>query len=531
MSILWKKLCVFGENAVFLLSMGIVFFVLVLNVVFDSLTYNNWYPLIFRNHVMNIIALLIFVSLCLCVIITILRKGSDRFFKNSIILLNIFGLITKLFIVFAFENIPIADSWHVFNGANILFFTNDLGPLYVSGYFATYPQQLGIVSLLYPLVRLFRYDVQMIYVVQAVMMQLSIMFLTWSVYRLKTWKVAFLVSLMFTLFPPNSFVAFLVYGDLYALFFLSIAMMLYTYSLSKEGIVKLILWILMLLMIIIAYFARVSTNVYFIALIIMIILHHKFDIKYIMMIGILFISILYPMDLLVQQYDVKDVSLGEYAYPTNTWIRLGLGYSGFDHVTPGYHDMRLDEEFKQLRYDKAKMSEVNQEVIKNRILELSKPKEFIRFFGKKAIVLYTDPDFEMVTLTLPFRAVHSIDPYYDYSIQAAGAGKMDMLVRNEFGAFIQKNTSLIRFFEKVIYVLLLVMTLLTLGLLGRRNRFLQYCSLLIIGFFLLHMMIEIKSRYLFVFMNSMMFFITMYFPEVLDKLVAISVWNRGGKRK
>ena len=184
----------------------------------------------------------------------------------SIVLFNIISLIVKVVIILSFNNSPIADSWDIFNGVNTLLFTSDKGTLYIGNYFAMYPQQLGMVSILSPLAFLFKWDINAYYYFQAFLIQLTIVLLTLCSFKLKGLKVSLVTTILLNLFIPNLFVPFLIYGDLYSYFFIALLYTLYLYTKNCESkYTKVLIVFVSLILISLAYLARISTVVFIIA--------------------------------------------------------------------------------------------------------------------------------------------------------------------------------------------------------------------------------------------------------------------------
>lgn len=507
----------FSFNFIYILAIVISVAIFVLNIQYSTFTYSSWYPLIFNNSLMSSI-LKVIISLILVIILGIIvKKINEKYIISLIVILNITTLIIRLFIIGSFDNFPVADSWHVFNGTNVLFFTNDIRPLYVGNYFALYPQQLGIVTILYPLALFFRENILGYYYSQVVIIQLTIILLTLISYKLKGIKASFITSILLNLFIPNFFVAFLIYGDLYAYFFLVLAFTLYIYSKDHQSKYRYLYMSLIYLCLVFAYLARLSTNVFIIAMIITFFLHNRFNLKVIIAIILMLSIIVVPFKLIDKAFDVKDVELGKYAFPSNTWLRLGFGYSGFDEKTPGFHDIKTDEEFKNVGYDSNKMRIINQELINDRLEAFRDFKYMFNFFKAKTTIMWTDPDFEMMTLIIPFKGSKISEPELSYKEINYGFGKIDLTTKNEFGQLITDNYYSIRKYEKIYIFSLLLLLMLMFIKIKKEDKIMVFGRLILIGFFILHLIIEIKSRYLYVCINALIFIVSLYYLEVFDK--------------
>lgn len=500
-----------------ILAIVIAIAIFVLNILYSSFTYSSWYPLVFDNSLFSSFAKIILGFIFIVIIGIIIRMSKSKYILAYIITLNLITLIIRLSIIASFDNFPVADSWHVFNGANVLFFTNDIRPLYIGNYFALYPQQLGIMTILYPLAFFFRENIIGYYYTQVFIIQFTVLLLTLCSYKLKGLKVSFFTALMLNLFVPNMFIPFLIYGDLYAYFFLSLAFTVYIYSRNTQSNWKYFYIALIYIFSCFAYLARLSTNVFIIALVITFFLNNKINRKAIISIILMISIIVIPFKIVDKAFDIKDVELGKYAFPSNTWLRIGLGYSGFDDKTPGFHDIKTDEEFKNVGYDVNEMKRINQRLISNQLSAFKDINYMFDFFKDKSIVMWTDPDFEMMTLIVPFKGSKIADPYSEYKQVNYGFGKISLTIKNDFGHLISDNYYLIRKYEKVYIFSFLIMLILTIARFKKEDRILLFGQLVLIGFFILHSVIEVKSRYLYVCMNALIFVVSLYYLDIFDK--------------
>lgn len=507
----------FSSKFIYILAIVITIAIFVLNILYSSFTYSSWYPLIFENSVYSSFAKIILGLMLLIFIGILIRKSNKKHILIYIIALNIITLFIRLVIIASFDNFPVADSWHVFNGANVLFFTDDIRPLYIGNYFALYPQQLGIVTILYPLAFFFRENILGYYYTQVLIIQITVILLTLCSYKLKGLKVSFFTTLMLNLFVPNMFVPFLIYGDLYSFFFLVVAFTLYIFFKDLNLKWKYLLLLSIYICLSFAYLARLSTNVFIIALVITLFLNNKLNLKIFITIIIMLSIIAIPFKIIDKAFDIKDVELGKYAFPSNTWLRIGLGYSGFDEITPGFHDIKTDEEFKNVGYDVNKMSLINQNLISVRLSAFEDINYMFNFFKAKTIVMWTDPDFEMMTLIIPFKGSKIANPYFEYKEVNYGFGKLDLSIKNEFGHILTDNYYLIRKYEKVYIFSFLIMLIITIIRFKKEDKILLFGRLVLIGFFILHLVIEIKSRYLFVCMNALIFIVSLYYLDVFEE--------------
>lgn len=522
MGIFCRIVKVLSKKIIYVLSIIILLIVSVFNLSHSTLTYSSWYPLIFRNNFFKTGFLFMLCLLFIVCLYYFVKNIKQKVLLPTIIFINTISLIIKVTIILSFNNSPIADSWDIFNGVNTLLFTSDKGLLYIGNYFAMYPQQLGMVSILSPIAFLFKWDVNAYYYFQAFLTQITIVLLTLCSFKLKGLKVALVTTILLNLFIPNFFVPFLIYGDLYSYFFIALLYTFFLYTKNNESnVIKGIVIFTSLILISLAYLARISTIVYIIAFFIVYFLNKSLSKKYfiILALTLIFVFNAYPMN--TKLYNKGDVCLGEYEFPSNTWIRLGVSYSWFDQVTPGFHDQRIDWDFRSVGYNKLKMSEINRQVIFARLNQMFKTNEWINFYKKKIVILWTDPDFEMMSYIAPFKGEHLSNPGELQKVELHGSGATNLKTNNIFGEMIQKNYYPLRDFEKTFLYATLFIGLLVFVNREDESDEKLFIRLLLIGFFALHLLIEIKSRYIFVFYSSYIFVISLFFYQEFENLLSI----------
>ena len=522
MGIFCRIVKVLSKKIIYVLSIIILLIVSVFNLSHSTLTYSSWYPLIFRNNFYKTGFLFMLCLLFIVCLYYFVKNIKQKVLLPTIIFINTISLIIKVTIILSFNNSPIADSWDIFNGVNTLLFTSDKGLLYIGNYFAMYPQQLGMVSILSPIAFLFKWDVNAYYYFQAFLTQITIVLLTLCSFKLKGLKVALVTTILLNLFIPNFFVPFLIYGDLYSYFFIALLYTFFLYTKNNESnVIKGIVIFTSLILVSLAYLARISTIVYIIAFFIVYFLNKSLSKKYfvILALTLVFVFNAYPMN--TKLYNKGDVCLGEYEFPSNTWIRLGVSYSWFDQVTPGFHDQRIDWDFRSVGYNKLKMSEINRQVIFARLNQMFKTNEWINFYKKKIVILWTDPDFEMMSYIAPFKGEHLSNPGELQKVELHGSGATNLKTNNIFGEMIQKNYYPLRDFEKTFLYATLFIGLLVFVNREDESDEKLFIRLLLIGFFALHLLIEIKSRYIFVFYSSYIFVISLFFYQEFENLLSI----------
>ena len=510
---------------IYALSLFVIGIIIYVNFFYTTYTYSSWYPLVFENGLISS-ALKIIIVLFLWILIHFLSKKLNKVgIVIAIILINIVSLWLKYYVIKSFNNAPVADAWFIFDGTDVLHFTDNPAYLMKGMYFGMYPEQLGMTTLLWPIALMFRLDINAYYYSFAWMMQLSILMLTFGAYKIKNEISALWLSLIMNLFVPNLFVVFLIYGDLFSLFFISVAFLYYALFIhSRKTQYEIVHFTILLMMLALAYLARVSTNVILIAIGIVALVWGRSYIRTLGTVLLVSLVLLFTYPLNEKVYYHEKVYLGEYSHPFNSWIRLGTGYSGFDQTTPGFHNYQVDVDLKNLGYSKEKMSQLNTNIIHNQVQTLFENGTFSDFFYEKIKISWTDPDFEMMTLILPYAGHSFEDPRTSSKTELYGSGAFNLTTNTPFGSWLTSHYYDIRKYEKVLYFGILIS--IFLSMFKKRADLIDYFFRLItIGFFLLQLLIEIKSRYVYVYMNVMLIYGALYFPDVLDRLVQfINVW-------
>lgn len=499
-----------------LIIIGLFFFV---NFNYTTYTYSSWYPLVFEN---SWISSLLKIGLVLMLWLTIhfLSKKLNKVgILIFIILINVVSIWLKYYVIKSFNNAPVADAWFIFDGTDVLHFTDNPAYLMKGMYFGMYPEQLGMTTLLWPIAAIVRLNINAYYYSFAWMMQISILMVTYGVYTIRNEQSALWLTLLMNLFIPNLFVVFLIYGDLFSLFFISLAFLYYSLFLHSKNTKYFILHITIILFLLaLAFLARVSTNIVLIAIGLVALVWGRQHIRILVTILLVTLVLIFTYPLNEKLYYHEKVYLGEYAHPFNSWIRLGMGYSGFDQTTPGFHNYQVDLDLKDLNYNKEKMSLLNSSIIQKQVQTLLNDGKFFDFFYEKIKISWTDPDFEMMTLILPYAGHSFEDPRMSSKTELYGSGAFNLSINTYLGDWIVSHYYEIRKYEKVIYFGILVS--IFLSMLKKKTDPLDYFFRIItIGFFLLQLLIEIKSRYVYVYINMMLIYSALYFPNLLDQWI------------
>lgn len=477
----------------------IVFF---LNAQYTSFTYSSWYPLIFENSWVSSFLKIILMSIGFYGLYLIVRKLNFKVSITLIILINAFTLGVKMWLVYAVGSYPVADSYLVLESANAIVTNSQYIPSFLSAYLSHIPRQLGLVSLLIPLVKWAQFDYFKILYLQAFIIQASLVFLSIGVYRYKGIKAAVVVSVLLNLFLPNSYLVLWLYGEPYALFFTSIAFAFL--PTQKRSFLYLVIFIGS---IILAYLARVTSNLWILALVISFILVKPSRLG----LAVVLISVLgltYPI---VQTYYQDMIPI--HAYPNNTWLRIGTGYSGFDLKTPGFYNDQIEEDFIMLNEDTQAMADYNNSQIMRNLASLVETKTLGTFLYQKMIVTWTDPDFEMMSRIYPFYGSLIENPMEQSKSVLYGSAAMDFNPQSSSAKTLQNLHSLSLKFESTFYLVLLLLVLSQFIFHRKDNGYHVFIRLLFLAYVAFYLGVEVKGRYPFLMLEALIVYASLEYMD------------------
>lgn len=487
-----------STKSVQLLSFSIIIFLLGLNIKYTTFTYSIFYPIASNDSILsNLILLSVFIGV-FYVAWKIINRLSDKKVILSIVMIHLIAFIIRLAIVLSFDNAPVADSWNVLNGANTFLFTNDIQSLYIGNYFALYPFQLSLVLIYMPFAYFFQYAVKYYYITQVVLTQLTLIGMSIIAYKLSHNKASLWMTLVVNLFVPHYFISFFIYGNLYSLFGLVYAFLFSLYFKGNSNkLHRVFLGIIIGLFLGLAYLSRLSTSIIFIAILITAVFYSRNFLRFfLILISITFIWFV-PMKIIINHFNVADTQLGLYAHPSSSWLRIGIGYSGFDGTTPGMHNRYIDDDFTNFGYDVERLNQKNIEEVKATLAQLITEKELDDFFFEKAKLQWTDPDFAITTLIFPFKGTLIENPRLESESMTYGSGGMSVSPTNALGTWIIQEYPNIRIFEKGYY--LSIFSLLAYQILKKKKSdwYDFLFQLIIIGYFLAQLLLEIQGHYMY----------------------------------
>lgn len=500
------------------LSIVVLSLVFLLSLFYTSFIYSSWYPVIVENEITMSLVKLLLGIIIFTLIIYLTKVLNKKTLIILIVLINFIGIILKLFLVFSIKNYPVHDSWHMMHSLNQIL-NNIYETFQPGGYLITHKHQLGLATVLLPVIKIFGYEANGIFIFQALLLQLTFIVFTFGIYIKRGVKSAFVSSALFSLFLPNTFSIFLFYGDIYSLFYLSMSLLVYLLINKVNRIsIKLLFYTLIYIFLSLAYFARATSGVLILALVIFIIITYKSNIKkYISILSLLSVFVV-PVFINQQIYSsIFNYDVNKYSLPSNTYLRVGTSYSSWDDKSAGYYDFEVGTDFTNLKFDHNKMSELNKKIIVEQINNLYNNNELYDFMKTKLSIAWSDADFEMATYLLPFSGQIfqrvTIDSPKDYF----GTGAFDLVPLNKFGDFLINQYFNIRNVEKI-YLLGLQFTTFVLFIFCNKKKEISILQITLIGMFLYMMLFEVKSRYLWVFMNIWIVSISFCTEDLVLKL-------------
>lgn len=490
----------FLKNILWGTSLFIVFFILYLNLTKTTTVYATLYPITKNTHFLSLVFAILLIFLGHYAIKKINQVSNIKILWFVFIAFNILGLMTKLYMVFSVENAPIADSYQVIDVAN-RWLAGDPSIFWPGSYLSTFQFQSSLVILYSIWAKFFGYQSSAYYFLQALLLQTSILLIGLAWAKKYSIKTALITTLLLTFFLPNTWMTQFVYGDNLAFFAISLILFFTVYL--KNKVVKVSLVILSILLM---TQTRTISGILVIAYAFSLLLTQPLKLKTLgMVIGLLSLLIL-PSQIINTLFDHQtDFIKDAHALPANTFLRIGLSRSQTSQV-PGFYDLNILYDFEALYYDTGLMQSYNSEIISNQLRKLSNFDEAYSFWLDKYTAVFTDPDFESLANYFPTR-YDGIDlEDFKKNPEPLGAGAVDVNAKTSLSTWILNQYSRILILEKA-YLLALLIALIFALLRDRKNALL---SLIIIGIFLYFGLFEIKSRYVWLFMNVLI----AYLPSV-----------------
>ena len=474
------------ENLIFLV---VTLILLALNIYGSTFMLASYWPCLDKNMVVPFLISLLLSS----TLLYIFRKVdvSKKTTIISIIVFSVIGLVFRLILNNSFSTYPASDQWQTLNHLNAIINNNDYGPLNKGNYFSIYPHLLLLVLPMYIPVKLFGYTAIGYYNLNAILIVISFMFITLFINKTTNNKTALFACILLNLFIPSYFLDFVIYGDVFSLFFISLALFLFAIRNNNISIV------LAFLSIGLAYICRSNSIVWAVALFIAYLVFNKLSYKSIITLSLSLIVLITPKMLINNYFENKlQIDLNEYSLPTSSWIYTGTSYN-LEGDAGIYNPFGLCA-LEASQYDSIKTNIIIKEGIKDNLKNFTNPKELALFLKRKIQNTWCDPDFETMGFVMPnsgYVVQQVVEEGYRIPVGTAPEGTT---YTNKLGQFVYENFTKIRMIEKIYLFLILIISITVSFIRNKRNDFNIYSMFLqlnIIGFFILQLFMETKPRY------------------------------------
>lgn len=473
------------------LSLLAIFLMIIVNISYDNFLLGGTFATINPVNIKTIIIPLILFP----IFIYLINRKFQFNFKTIFILLNLFFLTIRILLLTSFEVGAAGDSWYTINSGSLLL-NNVFTPLQKGGYISTYSHQLGLLTILLPLIKLFDYTYFPYYLINTLLVQISTITFALVVRNLRDEKAAFICLILLNLFLPNYFYSFLIYGQVFGLFFISIA--IYFYTKYKSNKLYSIFFFIFLLL---AYYARLAILVWVIAFIIFeLFMNHNLKSK-ITHIVVYLLIILFANPLLISTYNfVLGTNIGKYSMPSSVSIAIGQDY-GINNI-PGFYSPKYISYYYTNKLDKDMFETYISEQIESNVTNHIENGTYFNFLSDKYIFTWSEQDLSSMNHVIASNPNISFKDFSENNNLRVGSASTDTKTINLFGEVIIEKMFVLRNYEKsfILFVLLLSFIGSILNIKKTRNIMFLF-ELIIIGLPLLLLIIESQPRYTFMYTN------------------------------
>lgn len=489
------KITRFLETTITLFSILVFGILLIANIRFDSYIFAGTNPIISDGDI-----ILFLLSLILLIAVLFIF-ATDFLTKKTILILfiaiNSVALIGRFIVLSSFEIVPTADMYRVVLAGAQIFLYGDFSSTLAGGYVNMFSNQFGVLTLLEPFVRNFEFDFNAYYIVNILLIQASILFLSGSFLLRNKLKESLFSTILLNLFLPNLFAIFIIYGDLFALFALSAFIFINLIKFKYKFIQTIFSFVLILM----AQLARPTSIIWFIALLIVFFIYKKWN-DFLKLLIALSLSLLFVQSLPLVYEARFAINIPETSLPFSTWVGIAFEKASVDKESPGFY---TDEYFNYHVNNQYNVEKTNQYIIKDlnkNLNQLILKNELFNFQNEKIRILWTDPDFETMNFILPMNYALTKNDFRANNALRVGVASEGSHPKNTLGELLVRGMFQLRRFEKVMYLLMLLGAMIaSIVNLKSRDKTLLVLQLLGIGFFLFFQFMEIKPRYLLVYMN------------------------------
>lgn len=483
------------ENLIFFIVVSII---LILNIYGSIFMLASYWPCLDKNMLIPFI-----ISILLTLALFYIYKKvqiSDSAAIITIAIVSIIGIMLRLLLNTSFNTYPASDQWQTLDSLNAIINNKDYGSLDKGHYFSIYPHLLLLVLPMYIPVKLFGYNALSYYNLNAFIIVISFIFIALFISKIVNKKAALFTFIFLNLFIPSYFLDFVIYGDVFSLFFVSLALYVSTF---KNAYISMVLSFLAIGF---AYICRSNSIVWAIALAIAFLVFNKISFKSLIVLSISLVVLFMPKTIINSYYQHKlDINLNECALPTSSWIYTGTTYN-LEGDAGIYNPFGLwTLESVDFNHDEA--NSIIKEGIKENISNLTNIKDLSLFLKRKIQNTWCDPDFETMSFVMP-NSGYVVDQFVNEGYRIpVGTAPEDTTYTNVLGKFIYNNFVFIRILEKIYMFAILTISLIASVLRNKRNDFNKYSMFLqlnTIGFFLMQIFMETKPRYVLISFIMMM---------------------------
>lgn len=495
-------------NTLFVTVISVFFIYFIVNIFYFNTQVSgyihNGYFATYSSVSIRYVMLSIFGTISVFLVVRLL-KLSPKVFIALFIATNAIFFILRIILVNSFNIVPAGDSIQIFISIADLMFKQIDTAFLKGGYISTYGQQLGFSLFLMPLVSFFQDKFALYYVVNAGLLQASMLLLSFAFMKKDHYKSLFWISLGLNLFIPNLFYQFILYSDPVALLFISLSLFAFM-KFEFNHYAKILATISILS---IAIVIRAYAIVPIIAMIVFLVLgFKKIEIlKKLVFILMLIMTMFLPQKIVEFVFNsLYDTTIGEYSLPSITWLAIGLQGSGF---TPEFIN-----HFSSIDFNQSEMTEY----LNNSIRVSSANLMHSEFWNNKISYAWTNQDFDAMSYIMPNQWGANLDDFYKDNSIRLGRASGDSAPTNDVGEWIYTYLFSIRNYEKVFLLMILELSMVSLILnIRKKDNNHLLLELVFIGFSLLFILLETQPRYLLVAINILIVY-AFYAVSTMDFL-------------
>lgn len=411
---------------------------------------------------------------------------SDTIYKYLTIVSLLIGLVFRIVLATSIEGGPAGDAWALFESVNGIN-TNSIGPFLKGGYISTYLHQLGGLTIMRPLIAIFKYDFQSLIIINGILLWLSSLLIVLTVKIFTSWKNGWVVSILLLIFMPLHFYLFMVYIEPYGILIFSLIL----YFLSVELSRKKVNIIYLIFLVFIGTNVRLNLAILTIAVVLYYLIMKAISKKNLLIITLLLFTLSISNKLLIFSYNViYDLNLGSYSMPFSANLAMGTSGVGFSNE---YINILYNNDF-----DVEKLNEYNYDKIRDNLETYFENGTFLTFLESKFIYSWTDQDFDSMNYMLPNNFNYTFEDFKKDNSLRLGRAIWSAKPLNAFGEWLYRSVFRIRDLEKVIYFMTLFISLFfnIINFRKRNSELRLVLEMFVLGTTIVFLFVETQPRYL-----------------------------------